>query len=79
MRAHSNWPWHLDEVFVKTNGEMHDLWRAVDHAGEMLARYVMKRRKSNVAFKFLRKTMTTFIIWLGTSRMPSFLFCAKRH
>jgi len=28
MRAHSNWQWHLDEVFVKINGEMHYLWRA---------------------------------------------------
>jgi transposase-like protein len=23
--------WHLDEFFLKTNGEMHDLWRVVDH------------------------------------------------
>ena len=27
---HSNWQWHLDEVFVKTNGERFYLWRAVD-------------------------------------------------
>ena len=25
MRAHSNWQWHLDEVFVKINGQMHYL------------------------------------------------------
>ena len=31
---HSNWKWHLDEVFVKINGETHYLWRAVDHEGE---------------------------------------------
>ena len=35
-RAHSNWQWHLDEVFVKINGETHYLWRAVDHEGEVL-------------------------------------------
>jgi putative transposase len=29
----SNWKWHLDEVFVKINGERHYLWRAVDHEG----------------------------------------------
>ena len=23
LRAHSNWQWHLDEVFVKLNGETH--------------------------------------------------------
>ena len=26
----NNWKWHLDEVFVKINGERHYLWRAVD-------------------------------------------------
>ena len=31
MRAHSNWQWHLDEVFVKINGELHYLWQALDH------------------------------------------------
>ena len=31
----SIWKWHLDEVFVKINGERHDLWRAVDHEGEV--------------------------------------------
>ena len=36
MRAYSNWQWHLDEVFVKINGETHYLWRAVDHEGEVL-------------------------------------------
>ena len=31
MRAFSNWQWHVDEAFVKINGERHYLWRAVDH------------------------------------------------
>ena len=39
----SNWKWHLDEVFVKINGERHYLWRAVDHEGEVLESYVTKR------------------------------------
>ena len=43
MRSYSNWQWHLDEVFVKINGEMHYLWRAVDHEGEVLKSYVSKR------------------------------------
>ena len=30
MRALSGCRWHLDEVFVKINGERHYLWRAVD-------------------------------------------------
>ena len=32
----SNWRWHIDEVFVKINGETHYLWRAVDHEGTIL-------------------------------------------
>ncbi len=31
MRGVRHWRWHLDEVFVKINGETHCLWRAVDH------------------------------------------------
>jgi putative transposase len=57
MRAYSNWQWHLDEVFVKINGETHYLWRAVDHEGEALESFVTKRRDRKAAFKFLRKTM----------------------
>lgn len=57
MRSYSNWQWHLDEVFVKINGETHYLWRAVDHEGEVLENYVTKRRDRKAALKFLRKTM----------------------
>jgi putative transposase len=60
MRAYSNWQWHLDEVFVKINGETHYLWRAVDHEGEVLESYVTKRRDSKVALKFLRKSMKRY-------------------
>lgn len=56
MHAQSNWQWHLDEAFVKTNGETHYLWRAVDHEGEVLESYVMKRRERKAALKFLRKS-----------------------
>ena len=42
--SYSNWRWHLDEVFVKINGETHFLWRAVDHGGEVLESFVTKRR-----------------------------------
>jgi len=40
LRAYSNCQWHLDEVFVKINGETHYIWRAVDHEGEVLESYV---------------------------------------
>ncbi len=54
---HSNWKWHLDEVFVKINGETHYLWRAVDHEGEVLESYVTKRRDREAALIFLKKIM----------------------
>jgi putative transposase len=53
----SNWRWHVDEVFVKINGELHYLWRAIDHEGEVLECYVSRRRNKEEALKFLKKTM----------------------
>src|SRR5688572_12003389 len=43
-RFGSRWQWHLDEMFMKINGETHYLWRAVDHEGEVLEAYVTKSR-----------------------------------
>lgn len=53
----SRWRWHLDEIFVKINGERHYLWRAVDHEGEVLESFVTKTRDKKAALKFLRKAM----------------------
>jgi putative transposase len=60
MHAYSNWQWHLDEVFVKINGETHYLWRAVDHDGEVLESYVTKHRDRKAALKFIRKIMKRY-------------------
>jgi putative transposase len=57
---HSNWKWHLDEVFVKINGETHYLWRAVDHEGEVLEAFVSKRRDRKAALIFLKKIMKRY-------------------
>jgi len=54
---HSNWQWHLDEVFVRINGGRFYLWRAVDHEGEVLECFVTKQRNKAAAKKFLIKTM----------------------
>ena len=53
----SCWRWHFDEMFVKINGEMHYLWRAVDHEGEVLESYVTRSRDRKAALKFLGKAM----------------------
>ena len=56
MRS-SRWRWHLDEKFVKINGETHYLWRAVDHEGEVLESFVTRARDRKAALKFLKKAM----------------------
>src|SRR3978361_1038890 len=55
MRQFTHWKWHLDEVYVKINGEMRYLWRAVDHEGEVLESFVTKERDNAEAHKFIRK------------------------
>jgi len=59
-RSYSQWRWHLDEVFVRINGKIDYLWRAVDHEGEVLESYATKRRNRKVAHQFLRRTMKRY-------------------
>ena len=87
---HSNWQWHLDEVFVKINGEKFYLWRAVDHEGEVLECFVTKRRNKAAAKKFLIKTMRKhgaqsrhyeIPVWAcekAVAKNPINLFCASQ-
>jgi putative transposase len=57
MRGFRQWRWHLDEVFVKINGETHYLWRAVDHEGEILESYVTKKRDKSAALAFMKRAL----------------------
>lgn len=57
MRQHTHWRWHLDEVYVRVQGEMRYLWRAVDHEGEVLESFVTKTRDKVAALKFMKKLM----------------------
>ena len=57
MRGFRHWRWHVDEVYVRINGELHYLWRAVDHEGEVLESYVTKTRDKAAALRFLKKTL----------------------
>ena len=59
-RSYSLWRWHLDEVFVRINGEIHYLWRAVDHEGEVLEVFATKRRDRRAALKFLKRAMKRY-------------------
>ena len=57
MRHHTQWRWHLDEVYVRVQGEMRYLWRAVDQEGEVLESFVIKGRDKAAALKFMTKLM----------------------
>ncbi len=60
MHGLTQWRWHLDEVFVRINGETNYLWRAVDHEGEVLEVFITKKRDRKAALKFLRKAMKRY-------------------
>ena len=57
VRGLRHWRWHLDEMYVKLNGEMVYLWRAVDHEGEILESYVTKKRDKSAALSFMKKAL----------------------
>ncbi len=60
MRGYPQWRWHLDEAFVKVNGKLCYLWRAVDHEGEVLESVVTVKRDKAAALKFLRRIMKKY-------------------
>jgi putative transposase len=57
LRGFIQWRWHLDEVFVKVDGKLCYLWRAVDHEGEVLEAVVTAKRDKAAALKLLRRIM----------------------
>ena len=59
-RSYSQWRWHLDEVFVRINGETRYLWRAVDHEGEVLEVLATKHRDHRAALNFLTRAMKRY-------------------
>ena len=60
IQGMKQWRWHLDEVFVRINGETYYLWRAVDHEGEVLEAYVSKKRDRKAALRFLKRAMKRY-------------------
>ncbi|MEV2249339.1 IS6 family transposase [Streptomyces sp. NPDC050147] len=49
--------WHLDEVFIKVNGRMRYLWRAVDQDGNVLDILVTNKRDTAAARRVFRKLL----------------------
>ena len=53
-RPHSTW--HLDEVYIKIDGRLVYLWRAVDAEGEVLD-VLQSKRDKRAALKLMRKLL----------------------
>ena len=49
--------WHLDEVYLKIDGRMVYLWRAVEAEGEVLDVLVQSKRNKRAALKLMRKLL----------------------
>ena len=47
--------WHLDQVFLRINGKLYYLWRAVDQNGKVLDVLVQSQRNKQAALRFFRK------------------------
>ena len=47
----------IDEVFVKINGKLHYLWRAVDQDGDVVYVYLQAKRDGTAAKRFFRRLL----------------------
>jgi putative transposase len=52
--------WHPDEVYLKINGHMVYVWRAVDAEGEVLDVLIQSRRNKRAALKLMRKLLRKY-------------------
>src|SRR5260370_22766192 len=52
--------WHLDEAYLKIDGHMVYLWRAVDAEGEVLDVLVQSKRDQRAAMKLMRKLLKKY-------------------
>ena len=63
LRKHRPKPhatWHLDEVYLKIDGRMVYLWRAVDAEGEVLDVLVQSKRNKHAALKLMCKLLKKY-------------------
>ena len=58
LKPHATW--HLDEVYLKIDGRMVYLWRAVDAEGEVLDVLIQSKRNKHAALKLMRKLLKKY-------------------
>lgn len=56
--------WHVDEVYLKIDGQQKYLWRAVDQEGQVLDILVQAKRNKLAAARFFKKVLR------GTCKAP---------
>jgi putative transposase len=49
--------WHLDEMYLKINGKLHYLWRAVDQESQVLDILLQTHRDKRAAKRFFKKLL----------------------
>ena len=49
--------WHVDEVFIRIDGDLQYLWRAVDQDGDVIDILLQRRRDARAAKRFFRKAL----------------------
>jgi transposase-like protein len=59
-RAKPHTTWHLDEVYLKIDGRLVYLWRAVDAEGEVLDVLVQAKRNKHAALRLMRKLLKKY-------------------
>jgi putative transposase len=52
--------WYMDEVFIKVNGNLQYLWRAVDQDGNVLDILVQSKRNTQAAKRFFRRLLKEY-------------------
>jgi putative transposase len=52
--------WHLDEVYLKSDGRMVYLWRAIDAEGEVLDVLIQSRRNKKAALRLMHKLLKKY-------------------
>jgi putative transposase len=57
MRGFRHWRWYFNDMYVRLNGEMVYLSRAVDREGEVLESYVTRTRDKDAALTFMKKAL----------------------
>ena len=70
MRGLRQWRWHLDEMYVKLNGEMVYLWREVDQEGGILESFVTKTRDKVPHLGSIAGMVTFTVTFMETSMSP---------